>query len=138
MRDLMDALGGIISRIRGSTVIDEETLRGILRDLQRALIRADVDVKLVYDLTKGIEQEFKEAKELPPGLTAKDYLIYLLYRRLTDLLGGDKEPDVEIKVKPYVHPPGGYEDRQSQGQVEQVQPHPQGIAERPLRVLKQV
>ncbi|MFP3237758.1 MAG: signal recognition particle protein Srp54 [Caldivirga sp.] len=102
MRDLMDALGGIISRIKGSTIIDEETLRGILRDLQRALIRADVDVKLVYDLTKGIEQEFKEAKELPPGLTAKDYLIYLLYRRLTDLLGGDKEPDVEIKVKPYV------------------------------------
>ncbi|WP_291766711.1 signal recognition particle protein Srp54 [Caldivirga sp. UBA161] len=102
MRDLMEAIGGIISRIRGSTLIDEETLRGILRDLQRALIRADVDVKLVYELTKSIEEEFKEAKELPPGLTAKDYLIYLLYRKLTDLLGGDKEPDVEIKVKPYI------------------------------------
>ncbi len=98
----MEAIGGIISRIRGSTLIDEETLRGILRDLQRALIRADVDVKLVYELTKSIEEEFKEAKELPPGLTAKDYLIYLLYRKLTDLLGGDKEPDVEIKVKPYI------------------------------------
>lgn len=102
MRDLIDAIGGIITRIRGSTVIDEETLRNILRDLQRALIRADVDVKLVYDLTKGIEEEFKEAKELPPGLTAKDYLIYLLYRKLVDLLGGDKEPDVEIKSRPYV------------------------------------
>ncbi|MGC8571568.1 signal recognition particle protein Srp54 [Caldivirga sp.] len=102
MRDLMDAIGGIISRIRGSTLIDEETLRSILRDLQRALIRADVDVKLVYELTKSIEEEFKEAKELPPGLTAKDYLVYLLYRKLTDLLGGDKEPDVEIKTKPYI------------------------------------
>ncbi len=98
----MDAIGGIISRIRGSTLIDEETLRSILRDLQRALIRADVDVKLVYELTKSIEEEFKEAKELPPGLTAKDYLVYLLYRKLTDLLGGDKEPDVEIKTKPYI------------------------------------
>ncbi|WP_291999507.1 signal recognition particle protein Srp54 [Caldivirga sp.] len=102
MRDLMDAIGGIINRIRGSTLIDEETLRSILRDLQRALIRADVDVKLVYELTKSIEEEFKEAKELPPGLTAKDYLVYLLYRKLTDLLGGDKEPDVEIKTKPYI------------------------------------
>ncbi len=98
----MDAIGGIINRIRGSTLIDEETLRSILRDLQRALIRADVDVKLVYELTKSIEEEFKEAKELPPGLTAKDYLVYLLYRKLTDLLGGDKEPDVEIKTKPYI------------------------------------
>ena len=98
----MDAISGIISRIKGSTLIDEETLRSILRDLQRALIRADVDVKLVYELTKGIEEEFKGTKELPPGLTAKDYLIYLLYRKLTDLLGGDKEPDVEIKAKPYI------------------------------------
>lgn len=98
----MDAISGIIGKIRGSSIIDEETLKEILRDLQRALIKADVDVKLVYDLTKSIEEEFKAAKELPPGLTAKDYLIYLLYRRLIDLLGGDREPDIEIRQRPYI------------------------------------
>ena len=102
MRDFVDALTGLINKIRGAQLIDEEALRQILRDLQRILIRADVDVKLVYELTKGIEEEFKEVKELPPGLTARDYLIYLLYRRLVGLLGGDTQPDVSISKRPYV------------------------------------
>jgi Signal recognition particle GTPase len=64
MKDLMDSLSRLVDRIRGTSHIDEETLREVMKELQRALLKADVDVKLVYEFTRSIEEEFK--KEEPP------------------------------------------------------------------------
>ncbi len=100
MKNLFEAFSKLVSKIRGLTYIDEETLREILREIQRALLKADVSVEIVYNLTKSIEKKFKESK-IPEGVAPKDYLIYILYSELVQLLGGEQAPDIEIKKRPY-------------------------------------
>jgi len=100
MKNLIDAFSKLIAKIRGLTYIDEETLREILREIQRTLLKADVSVEVVYNLTKNIEKRFKESK-IPEGISPKDYLIYILYSELVQLLGGEQAPDIEIRKKPY-------------------------------------
>ncbi|KUO92344.1 MAG: signal recognition particle receptor subunit alpha [Thermocladium sp.] len=101
MKDLMDSLSRLVDRIRGTSHIDEETLREVMKELQRALLKADVDVKLVYEFTRSIEEEFKK-EEPPSGVSSKDYLLYLIYNKLTSLMGGDAEPSITITKRPYV------------------------------------
>ncbi len=58
-----------------------------LKEIQRALIAADVDVILVARLVK----EIKNAK-IPKGVPKSRYVMKLLYERLVDILGGKKRP----------------------------------------------
>ncbi len=100
MKALFESFSKLISKIRGLTYIDEETLREILREIQRTLLKADVSVEIVYNITKSIERKFKESK-IPEGVHPKDYLIYLLYEELVNALGGDVPPQVDIPKRPY-------------------------------------
>ncbi len=72
-----------------------------MKDLQRALLKADVDVKLVYELTKSIEEEYRK-EEPPSGISSKDYLLYLIYNKLISIMGGETEAKVELTKRPYV------------------------------------
>ncbi len=100
MKSLFDSFSKLVSKIRGLTYIDDETLREILREIQRALLKADVSVEIVYNLTKNIERKFKKGK-IPEGISPKDYLIYVLYNELVELLGGEQVPEIDIKKRPY-------------------------------------
>ncbi|GGP20374.1 signal recognition particle protein [Thermocladium modestius] len=101
MKDLTDSLSKLVDKIRGASHIDEETLKEVLKDLQRALLKADVDVKLVYELTKSIEEEYRK-EEPPSGISSKDYLLYLIYNKLISIMGGETEAKVELTKRPYV------------------------------------
>ncbi len=101
MKDLTDSLSKLVDKIRGASHIDEETLKEVLKDLQRALLKADVDVKLVYELTKSIEEEYRK-EEPPSGISSKDYLLYLIYNKLISIMGGGAEAKVELAKRPYI------------------------------------
>ncbi len=100
MKTLIESFSKIVSKIRGLVYIDEETLKEILKDIQRALLKADVSVEIVYNLTKNIEKKFKESK-IPSGVSPKDYLIYIIYNEMINILGGDNPPQVDIPRRPY-------------------------------------
>jgi signal recognition particle subunit SRP54 len=92
---LGEKLRTAMERLRKATSMDKATLKEVIKDLQRALFSADVEVSLVLDLSKRIENE--ASKQVPPGLTKREHIIKVTYDLLTDFLGGQ---EAEIPQKP--------------------------------------
>jgi signal recognition particle subunit SRP54 len=88
-----------MKKLAGMTIIDEEVVKEVIKDIQRALIQSDVNVKLVLNLSKTIEDRALN-EEPPKGVTAKEHVIKIVYDELVHLLG-DKAAEVEIDKKPY-------------------------------------
>lgn len=63
---------------------------GAVKELQRALIAADVDLEIVAELTKKLREEYRSAN-IPPGISKKDYITRLLYDELIRILGPKRE-----------------------------------------------
>jgi signal recognition particle subunit SRP54 len=88
-----------MKKLAGMTIIDEEVVKEVIKDIQRALIQSDVNIKLVLNLSKTIEDRALNEKP-PKGVTAKEHVIKIVYEELVHLLG-DKAAEVEIEKKPY-------------------------------------
>ncbi len=86
-----------VSRLRGRPVVDEAAINEFLRDVQRALLEADVNVKLVLELSKRVkERALKE--DVPPGFSRRELAVKILYEELTNLLGR-RPAEIEIDGK---------------------------------------
>jgi len=84
---LGDKLRGAMERLRSVAILDREAIRETVKDIQRALIAADVEVNLVFNLSKEIE---KRAMKTPPkGMDRREFIIKQTYDLLVELLGGD-------------------------------------------------
>ncbi len=79
----------------------ERIVNEFIRDIQRALITADVNVRLVFNLTKRIRERALKEKP-PPGILRRDWLIKITYEELVKLFGGDRHIDVQPPYRPYV------------------------------------
>jgi signal recognition particle subunit SRP54 len=88
--NLYDALRKVIR----APLIDEATIKELIRDFQRALLQADVNVSLVMELSQKIQKRALEEK-IPPGISKREHVIKVVYEELTNLLGDDPK-DVEI------------------------------------------
>jgi len=78
-----------------------DAVKQFIKDLQKELIKADVNVKVVFELTKRIRERALE-EEPPPGITRKDWLITIVYEELTKLFGGEKAPSIKPPKKPWI------------------------------------
>ena len=88
--NLKTNLRAAIKKIVNSSGIDEELIKELSKDVQRALLQSDVNVKLVLEITKNLEE--RSLKETPPpGLSRKDHIVKILYDELAKLLGNDTE-----------------------------------------------
>ncbi|HIQ23976.1 MAG TPA: signal recognition particle protein [Pyrodictium delaneyi] len=95
--DLRKAVGKLLKRSGPYEAIVKE----YIRDIQRALISADVNVRLVFELTKRIrERALRE--QPPPGVSRREWLVKVTYEELVKLFGGDTEPEVKPPYTPYV------------------------------------
>ncbi len=65
--------------------LGKEDLETVKRDLQRALLLADVDVATVREVSKKVEELFVE--KIPPGEPRKMHVIRGIYRLLKEILG---------------------------------------------------
>ena len=91
---LRDALGKIAS----SVFVDERKVNELVKEIQRALLQADVNVKLVLELSNGIKK--RVLKEKPVGTVSKrEQVVHIVYEELVKFLG-ESEQHLEIKVKP--------------------------------------
>ncbi len=86
-----------VSRLRGKPLVDEAAINEFLRDVQRALLEADVNVKLVLELSKRVKERAL-SEEVPPGFSRRELAVKILYDELTRLLGR-KPADIEIDGK---------------------------------------
>ncbi len=94
LENLSDSLKGIIRKISGSSYIDKDTIKDVTKDIQRALLKADVNVKLVLALTNRV-QERASSEKPPAGMTAQDYIIRIIYEELLSILGTDSKFDLK-------------------------------------------
>src|SRR5579875_30820 len=83
---LREGLQGAINRLVGSASIDEKEIKEFVREIQRTLLYADVNVKIVVDVCQRIEKRALEEKP-PPGLPRKDHIVKILYGEFIRILG---------------------------------------------------
>lgn len=87
---LKTGLRAALKKIVNSSAIDEALIKELAKDIQRALLQSDVNVKLVFQITKNLEE--RSLKETPPpGLSRKDHIVKILYDELSKLLGTEEE-----------------------------------------------
>ncbi|MBI2138328.1 signal recognition particle receptor subunit alpha, partial [Candidatus Woesearchaeota archaeon] len=99
LEKLSDSLKNTLSKIAKSLFVDDKLLNELIKDLQRALLQADVNVKLVFSLTSAIRDRIKK-EALPKGLTKKEQLINTVYEELVRFLGKEQY-SLDIKKKPF-------------------------------------
>ncbi|MFQ5815015.1 MAG: signal recognition particle receptor subunit alpha [Candidatus Hydrothermarchaeaceae archaeon] len=86
LEKLGDSLSKAIRRLASAALVDEALVKETVKDIQRALLGADVNVKRVLELSKRIEERAFEEKP-KAGLTKKEHVITIVYEELTALLG---------------------------------------------------
>ncbi|MBI2558472.1 signal recognition particle protein [Candidatus Woesearchaeota archaeon] len=96
---LSDSLKNTLQKIAKSLFVDEKLINELIKDIQRALLQADVNVKLVFDLTEKIKKRALN-EESPKGLTKKEQLINIVYDELVNFLGKEQHR-IEVKQKPF-------------------------------------
>ncbi|MBU0957866.1 MAG: signal recognition particle receptor subunit alpha [Nanoarchaeota archaeon] len=89
LESLGNALKKGIDKIAGAVFVDKKTIDSIIKDLQRALIEADVNVKLVFELTEKIKKAAIDEKI--KGVEKKEQIVKIMHDELTQLLGGEKQ-----------------------------------------------
>ena len=96
LENLGDSLKQTLRKIAGMGSVDRQAVELIVRDLQRSLLQADVDVGLVAGLSGSIKRKILDSKP-PAGLTLREHFIKVLYEEMVAFLGSEKG---EMTLKP--------------------------------------
>ncbi|WP_435098957.1 signal recognition particle protein Srp54 [Halarchaeum sp. P4] len=92
--DLGSSLRGTLDSLRGKSRISEEDVEEVVKEIQRSLLQADVDVSLVMELSDSIKERSLE-EEPPGGTTARDHVLSIVYEELVDLVGESTDLPLE-------------------------------------------
>lgn len=94
LEGLAGSLRETIRKISRASYIDKETIKEVSKELQRALLKADVNVKLVLNLSSTLERRATEEKP-PAGMTEQDFMIKIIYEELLKILGEDSRIELD-------------------------------------------
>jgi signal recognition particle subunit SRP54 len=98
---MLDRLGSslkdALKKLAGKTVVDRAAVEELVKDLQRALLQADVNVKLVMQLSQAIKTRALE-EEPPKGMAVREHVLRIVYQELVRLMGSTGE----VKLGPQV------------------------------------
>jgi signal recognition particle subunit SRP54 len=96
LESLGSSLYESLRKVFRAPVMDEKTVRQLARDIQRALLQADVNVKLVLEISRRIEDRALKEK-VPPGISRREHVTKVVYEELTRFLGEKPAP---LKTEP--------------------------------------
>jgi len=94
---LGSALRESLRKIARAGYVDKETLETVVKEIQRALLAADVNVKLVFQISESIKKRAGEEKP-KTGLSKREHIVNIVYEELMKALAG-KEGELELKGK---------------------------------------
>jgi len=90
---MLERLGNVLKKttdkIANAIFLDKNLVNSIVRDLQRALIEADVNITLIKELTDKIKKTALD--ERIKQIDKKEHIIKLLHDELINILGEKKE-----------------------------------------------
>ncbi|MBN2566796.1 signal recognition particle protein [Candidatus Woesearchaeota archaeon] len=101
LEKLGQSLKDTLAKVAKAVFVDEKLINELIKDIQRALLQSDVNVRLVFELTSRIKEKVQKA-DLPPGLSKKEFLIKTIYDELVQFLGGEGHKIEVGKRRPYV------------------------------------
>jgi signal recognition particle subunit SRP54 len=90
MEKLGTSLKNVLKKIAGASHVDDDLIKEIVRDIQRALLQADVNVQLALKLTKDIEARALNEKP-KPGVNPKQHVIRIVHDELVKFLGARRD-----------------------------------------------
>jgi signal recognition particle subunit SRP54 len=93
---LGSSLYDALKKVFKAPIIDEAAVKELVRDIQRALLQADVNVQLVLEISKRIEDRALK-EDVPPGVSRREHIIKVVYEEMTRFLGDKAVP---LKVEP--------------------------------------
>jgi signal recognition particle subunit SRP54 len=96
MEGLGKALNSALKKLFGANIIDEELVKELAKDIQRALLVADVDVNLVMAIAQSVEQKALD-ESLPRGISRREHIVKVVWDTLAYYLG---ETAVPLTINP--------------------------------------
>jgi signal recognition particle subunit SRP54 len=98
---MLDRLGSslkdALKKLAGKTVVDRAAVEELVKDLQRALLQADVNVRLVMELSQTIKSRSLD-EEPPKGTAVREHVLRIVYEELVRLMGST----ADLKLGPQV------------------------------------
>lgn len=95
--NLGSSLRGTLSTLQGKSRLSEEDVEEVVKEIQRSLLQADVDVSLVMELSDSIEQRALE-EDPPAGTSARDHVLRIVYEEMVSLIGESTELPLESQT----------------------------------------
>jgi signal recognition particle subunit SRP54 len=93
---LGSSLTNAIKKLFKAGVVDEAVVKELVRDIQRALLQSDVNVQLVLEISKRIEERALK-EDVPPGISRREHVIKVVYEELTRFIG---DKPIPLKIEP--------------------------------------
>src|SRR6266508_3536122 len=90
LEKLGDSLRAALRKIAGASYVDESLIKEIVRDIQRALIQADVNVQLSLSITRELHRRALEETP-PPGMSPREHVVRIIYEELVKILGASRD-----------------------------------------------
>jgi len=90
--ELGKKLTGALQKINTRTVIDEEAVDSCLKEVAKALLEADVNVRYVSELRSSVRHKMKLDEALASGTNRRRFIQKCVCEDLTKLLTPDKKP----------------------------------------------
>jgi len=89
LEKLSEALKKATDKIAKAVFLDKKTIEEVVKELQRGLISADVNIYLVKEITDKIKAQALDEKL--KGIEKKEQIIKLLYDAILEILGKEKK-----------------------------------------------
>ena len=96
LEGLGKSLNSALKKLFGASVIDEELVKELVKDIQRALLVADVDVNLVMAITQRVQEQALD-ETLARGISRREHIVRVVWDTLALYLG---EKPVPLTIHP--------------------------------------
>ena len=97
---LSDRLQSIIKDTTGQSTLNEDNINDALREVRRALLEADVSLKVVKSFISKIKDR-AHGEEVLKSLTPGQQLVKIVHDELVELMGGSNKP-ISTEGKPNI------------------------------------
>lgn len=91
---LSEGLKKAFAKLTGAPLVDEKVVKEVTREIQRAMIGSDVNIKLVFELSKRIEDRALHSEKLE-GLTLREHVLKVVYDELVKFMGEGHTPRMD-------------------------------------------
>jgi signal recognition particle subunit SRP54 len=93
---LGESLRKAVDKIQNAGAVDEATVKEAVKEMQRALIAANVEINTVLVLSKEIEK--KAFGKIEGNISRREFVVKVVYDELVKMMGGNEPPQTPKKI----------------------------------------